>query len=108
MSGYAGWSTFLVSGGVGAWLLFRHLPQLFAKHDRDLAAKDSQIIMLISKNDATIEKFERSLSGVLEHCEKENGRLVDALKEEFKESRKVLEKLREGRHAQRRQVDGES
>ena len=71
ISGGAGWVGAGLLGCVLAWVFFVHLP---AK-DKQMAAKDEQIMGLIERQDermaAAQTKYDASLSLVVKHCEEE-------------------------------------
>lgn len=73
ISGGAGWVGAGLLGAVLAWLLLVHIP-----------AKDKQIKDLIEAKDAQYErmldKFQRALDTVVQHCKEEAQALIAAFK----------------------------
>lgn len=74
LGGIPGWATFVVQGGVLAWLLFVHIP-----------AKDKQMKEFYDSKEKSdreqMEKYKASLDAVVKHCEDENDKVASMFRE---------------------------
>lgn len=90
--GWVGWATFLTSGGVLIWLLFRHLPAKDEQIKNFIATKDAHVERISSEFSTklasttahfreemkeTRKEFKETLNDILSHCDKELSKIVE-------------------------------
>lgn len=75
-SGWAGWASFLSSGGVLAWLLLKHLPE-----------KDKQMERMVDSRDVMVKNVTDIFSENLRHVREEFKASLEAFRAEQRETR---------------------
>jgi ABC-type nickel/cobalt efflux system permease component RcnA len=93
LAGNGGWAGAGLLGLVLAWLLWKHLPAMFDRHDKhvaDLTALHKEQMA------ATHDTFKASLQAVVEHCESEARVHAAAFREEVAKMTGAIEKIQAG------------
>lgn len=107
-AGWAGWASFLTSGGVLTWLLFVHLPNKDKQQEKMVQANFDHVAQLTKDHKEAVEKlaaenkaslaeerkaFQEGLKQVIDHAREESRFSITLFSRDLESIEKTLERL---------------